>query len=91
MQKRGLLLVTRSAFIVDGPLALRSQRLAAAREAAIGRDILTFPLLAARLAGGFLRPIDVEALREAAVMRALLPLESSRERGGQDRLPELWK
>jgi hypothetical protein len=60
--KRRLLLVTRSTFIVDGPLALRSQRLAAAREGAIGRDILTFPLLAARLAGGFLAPVGTDVL-----------------------------
>lgn len=52
----------RSTFIVDGPLALRSQRLAAAREGAIGRDILTFPLLAARLAGGFLSPVGTDVL-----------------------------
>jgi hypothetical protein len=55
-------LVTRSTFIVDGPLALRSQRLAAAREGAIGRDILTFPLLAARLAGGFSAPVGTDVL-----------------------------
>lgn len=55
-------MVTRSTFIVDGPLALRSQRLAAAREGAIGRDILTFPLLAARLAGGFLSPVGTDVL-----------------------------
>ena len=55
-------MVTRSTFIVDGPLALRSQRLAAAREGAIGRDILTFPLLAARLAGGFLSPLGTDVL-----------------------------
>lgn len=43
----------RSTVIVDGPLALRMQRLTAAREGAVGRDLLTLPLLAARLAGGF--------------------------------------
>jgi PD-(D/E)XK nuclease superfamily len=57
-----LLLVSRSTFIVDGPLALRSRRLAAAREGAIGRDILTLPLLAARLAGGFIMPLGTDAL-----------------------------
>lgn len=60
--KWGLLLVSRSTFIVDGPLALRSKRLAAAREGAIGRDILTLPLLAARLAGGFIMPLGTDAL-----------------------------
>src|SRR3954470_23337069 len=62
LQQRELLLITRSTFVVDGPLALRSQRLAAAREGAIGRDILTFPLLAARLAGGFLSPVGTDVL-----------------------------
>jgi hypothetical protein len=57
-------------FIVDGPLALGSQRLAAASEGAIGRDILTFPLLAARLAGGFLSPVGTDVLFPA-IQRAL--------------------
>jgi hypothetical protein len=43
----------RSTLVVDGPLALRMQRLEAAREGAIGREIMTLPLMAARLAGGF--------------------------------------
>jgi hypothetical protein len=43
----------RTTLVVDGPLALRMQRLAAARELAIGREIMTLPLMAARLAGGF--------------------------------------
>jgi hypothetical protein len=60
--KWGVLLVSRSTFIVDGPLALRSQRLAAARERAIGQDILTLPLLAARLAGGFVAPLGTDIL-----------------------------
>jgi hypothetical protein len=55
----------RTIFIVDGPLALRSQRLVAAREGAIGRDILTLPLLAARLAGGFIAPLSTDVLYPA--------------------------
>lgn len=55
-------MVSRSTYIVDGPLALRSQRVAAAREGAIGRDILTLPLLAARLAGGFIAPAGTDVL-----------------------------
>ncbi|MBX4938030.1 PD-(D/E)XK nuclease family protein [Rhizobium binae] len=51
--------------IVDGPLALRMQRLTAAREGAIGRQILTLPLLAARLAGGFIAPASQETLYPA--------------------------
>lgn len=48
--------------VVDGPLALRMQRLDAAREGATGRQILTLPLLAARLAGGFIAPASQEIL-----------------------------
>ncbi|MGP2494456.1 PD-(D/E)XK nuclease family protein [Mesorhizobium sp. PUT5] len=51
--------------VVDGPLALRMQRLDAAREGAIGRQILTLPLLAARLAGGFIAPASREILYPA--------------------------
>jgi hypothetical protein len=48
--------------VVDGPLALRMSRLRAAREAAAGRQIVTLPLLAARLGGGFLAPASQEVL-----------------------------
>ncbi|RWB51048.1 MAG: PD-(D/E)XK nuclease family protein, partial [Mesorhizobium sp.] len=51
--------------VVDGPLALRMQRLDAAREGAVGRQILTLPLLAARLAGGFTAPASQEILYPA--------------------------
>lgn len=55
-------MVSRATFVVDGPLALRSHCLAAAREGAIGRDIVTLPLLAARLAGGFIAPVGTDVL-----------------------------
>lgn len=48
--------------VVDGPLALRMRRLDAAREGATGRQVLTLPLLAARLAGGFVSPASHEVL-----------------------------
>lgn len=48
--------------VVDGPVALRMRRLNAARERATGRQILTLPLLAARLAGGFIAPATQETL-----------------------------
>ena len=48
--------------VVDGPLALRMRRLDAAREGATGRQVLTLPLLAARLAGGFIGPATQEIL-----------------------------
>ena len=51
--------------VVDGPLALRMRRLNAARERATGRQILTLPLLAARLAGGFIAPATQEILYPA--------------------------
>lgn len=51
--------------IVDGPLAMRMRRLDAAREGATGRQVLTLPLLAARLAGGFLTPATREVLYPA--------------------------
>jgi hypothetical protein len=60
----------RSTLIVDGPLALRMQRLAAAREGAVGREILTLPLLAARLAGGFTAPAGADVLYPA-IQKAL--------------------
>jgi hypothetical protein len=51
--------------VVDGALALRMRRLNAARAVAIGRQILTLPLLAARLAGGFIAPATQEILYPA--------------------------
>lgn len=54
--------------IVDGPLALRMRRLDAAREGATGRQVLTLPLLAARLAGGFFAPTSREFLYPAIRM-----------------------
>lgn len=51
--------------VVDGPLALGMRRLDAAREGATGRQILTLPLLAARLAGGFIAPASQEVLYPA--------------------------
>jgi hypothetical protein len=54
--------MTRRVVIVDGPLAFRMRRLEAARANDVGVDILTLPLLAARLAGGFCRVVDREHL-----------------------------
>lgn len=52
----------RQTHIVEGPLALRTQRLLAARQAALGRDVITLPQLAARLAGGFKAAAGAEEL-----------------------------
>lgn len=56
--------------VVDGPLALRMARLRAARAGTTGLQILTLPQLAARLAGGFVRPAQREDI-EPALARAL--------------------
>jgi len=57
--------MVRSTLVVDGPLAMRMRRLAAAREGGIGREILTLPLVAARLAGGFIAPVATDVLYPA--------------------------
>jgi hypothetical protein len=51
--------------VVEGPLALRMQRLAAARARDVGLEIRTIPQLASRLAGGFCRPVHEEILYPA--------------------------
>ena len=51
--------------IAHSRLAMRELRLGAARERRHGLQVMTFEQLAARLAGGFSRPIDDDALREA--------------------------
>jgi PD-(D/E)XK nuclease superfamily len=58
-------MITRSTHIVDGLLALRSARAAAAMDGAIGREILTLPLLAGRLVGGFTTPAGTDVLYPA--------------------------
>ena len=44
--------IKRHTIVVEGTLAFRMQRVAAARSGDHGRDVATLPLLAARLAGG---------------------------------------
>ena len=65
--------IKRHTVIVEGTLAFRMQRVAAAREGDHGRDVATLPLLAARLAGGFSRPAD-HATLVPIVARALSEL-----------------
>src|SRR4051812_48084737 len=55
----------RRTIVVDSPLAFRMRRVEAARAGDIGIEILTMPLLAARLAGGFCRLADRELLAPA--------------------------
>ena len=61
---------TRRTLITYGRLAIRELRLKAARERAHGLQIMTIEQFAARLAGGFLLPIDRDRLR-AAIQTAL--------------------
>lgn len=55
----------RRVIVVSGAVAYRMRRLDAARARDIGLEILTLPLLAARLAGGFCRLADRELLAPA--------------------------
>ena len=68
----------RRAIVVDGPLAFRMRRLAAARDRELGLEILTLPQLAARLAGGFCRPADEDVLFPA--------INTALEQGGYTQL-----
>ena len=56
--------------IVEGPLASAMRRFHAAQAGEIGLQILSFPQLAARLAGGFTQPITSEIL-DPAIQQAL--------------------
>lgn len=53
------------AILVEGPLAFRMRRLEAARMNEIGLEVLTLPLIASRLAGGFTHLADRSALSTA--------------------------
>ena len=60
----------RRTIIVEGPLAFRMRRIVAARDGELGMQIMTLPLLAARLAGGFVQPASCPQLL-AAIRTAL--------------------
>lgn len=60
----------RRSVVVQGPLAFRMRRISAADDSAVGVEITTLSLLAARLAGGFIRPAQSEDI-ESAVKSAL--------------------
>ncbi len=62
--------VKRRTVVVYGRLAMEEARLEAARIGQQGAQIMTFEQIAARLAGGFCRPIDGDSLR-LAVKEAL--------------------
>src|SRR5262245_31269626 len=81
--------MNRRTIIVEGPLAFRMRRLAAARRAEAGVQIMTLPQLAARLVGGFTRPArsqDLDpAIRAALEAGGFADLESIRELPGMTR------
>ena len=91
--------MNRRTVIVEGPLAFRMRRIAAARKGQAGEQIMTLPQLAARLAGGFTRPAGSEdldpAIRSALDAGSLYELESIRNLPGMTRsmawtLTRLW-
>lgn len=90
----------RRTIIVDGPLAFHMRRIEAARAGENGNEIVTLPLLAARLAGGFIRPAmtaDVEhAVRSALDAGGFDQIDAARDLPGFVRaaarsLAELWE
>ena len=75
----------RRTVVAHSRLAMRELRLDAARERRHGLQVMTFEQLAARLAGGFSRPVDDDALREAIV--SVLPNSGLGELDGIKALP----
>src|SRR5258707_13102288 len=63
-------MMNRRTVVTEGPLAFRMRRIAAARRAESGVQIMTLPQLAARLAGGFIRPARSQDL-DPAIRAAL--------------------
>ena len=76
---------TRHTVIAPSLLRMREARLAVARRRRHGLQIMTFELLAARLAGGLARPVDDDALREAITV--VLPETALGELDGMKALP----
>jgi len=91
--------MNRLTVVVDGPLAFQMRRWEAVTRRENGAQICTLPMLAARLAGGFHRPVRPEEL-QPAIAGALsqgdfLDLESMRDLPGMTRavartLSDLW-
>ena len=77
-------ILKRITFVAHGRLAMREIRLEAARRCRHGVQVTTFEQMAARLAGGFLEPIDADALRIA--VRQALPVT---DLGGLDGIKDL--
>jgi hypothetical protein len=92
--------MNRRTAVVEGPLAFRMRRIAAARGGEGGVQIATLSLLAARLAGGFIRPArsqDLEpAIRAALETGGFVELEGIRHLPGMTRsigwtLTKVWQ
>lgn len=90
----------RRTIVVEGSLAFRMRRIEAARRSETGAQIMTMPLLAARLAGGFTRPArsqDLDpAIRTALEAGGFAELESIRQLPGMTRaiawtLAKVWQ
>jgi len=81
--------MSRRTVVIEGPLAFRMRRIAAARRAERGLQIMTLPQLTARLAGGFKRPArsdDLDpAIRAALEAGGFIDLESIRDLPGMTR------
>src|SRR3546814_1412136 len=82
----------RRTIVVEGPLAFRMRRIVAARRSEAGIQIMTLPQLAARLAGGFVRPAQSQdldpAIRTALEAGGFSDLESIRKLPGMTRRSE---
>ncbi|RWM13734.1 MAG: PD-(D/E)XK nuclease family protein [Mesorhizobium sp.] len=92
--------MNRRTVVVEGPLAFRMRRIAAARRGETGVQIFTMPQLAARLAGGFRQPARSEdldpAIRAALEAGGFAELESIRQLPGMIRavartLAKIWQ
>lgn len=80
-----LTVIQRRTFITHSALAKQALRLSAARDRVHGTQIMSFEHMAARLAGGFGRPIDGDTLRSA--LQAVLPDTALGELDGIKALP----
>lgn len=75
----------RKTLIAHGRLAIREIRLALAKNGSFGAAVMTFEQAAARLAGGFSRPIDQDTLRQT--IHRVLPTTNLGELDGIKLLP----
>jgi hypothetical protein len=86
--------MNRRTIVIEGPLAFRMRRIDAARCSEAGMQIMTLPQLAARLAGGFIRPARSQDLdpviRTALEAGDFADLESIRELPGTWTLTRVW-